>query len=488
MMTSSRHLRVAVIGCLLAAGTTLGAAPSPKRRRGEDDSKKTKLPHHSFTTPLEYRSLLDDWVVSGSSLFERDRLLIYPGVPGLAGFAWNKWSMLTNDFEVIFQVRFSGEKDVSKTPDDQSFSFWYIHENMTAVYNETAVIKAESWSAGMQQQGFTFAGGKAKFDGFGTMFSTSGASRKPTMSFIANDGSKELDFKRDVPSVNAKDIDFRNTLNPATVKIRVKPDSIEGFLKQSPSLAWNECFKITPTTPVRAGGFMGFTAWSGSGQVPDLVSITEIEVNNFDDTSIGEEMQDVSAQIQNAYREMLTDEHRHFLDQKSQTEHLSRLVSMLQEHIDTTKPAEEKLIQQVQVLTGRLHKLGEQCRELKQETHLLLGEPHATHNNHAAGVKAMREEIVGLRRIFVKDSATARQKLDSVSKNIQEVKTRQASQSGGGTEKLLQIAKQTETLEKTVWKRGSQMTWMMLILLLAIGGIGFLMWNRMYYYEKKHFI
>jgi len=344
----------------------------------------------------------------------------------------------------------------------------------------------------LEQHGMTFAGSKAKFDGFGAVLTTgvgdAGGRKRTAVSFISNDGTKELNLWKDVPTAAAKDIDFRNTLNAAQIKIRVKPNSIEGHVKQSPSLAWNECFKIDVPEKVKTGGYIGFTALSGSSDKPDLLSLVEVEMNNFDDTSIGEEMKDVSAQIQDAYREMLTDENRHFLDQKSQTEHMSRLVDMLQQHLNSTKPEEAKLYQQVQALTGRVDALGEDCRTLKLEAHLLIGnDSKNSAATHQVGVEAMKDEIIGLRRLLVKDSATARQKIDAVKKNIAEVKIKHAA-GGQGSEHLVTIAKQTATLEKTVSSRGSQMSWMMFFMMVAVVSIGGLMWNRMQYYEKKHFV
>lgn len=446
---------------------------------------------------MEYSSLLGDWTISGASLIERERLLVHPGVLGLAGFAFNKWALLTNDFEVVFHFRVTGEKDAAKVPHDQSFAFWYIYENMTASYNETAVIKDSSWTEGLRKQGMTLIGSKAKFEGFGAVFSsgasTAQAARKPTVSFVSNDGTEELDFSKAVPGSEKTQIDFRNTLNPAQMRIRVKPHIIEGFIKQSPSLAWQTCFRIHPKSLVKVGGYIGFTAWSGTdkggdGLVADLVSLVQVDTANLDDTSTGEEVSDVAAPVQEVYKDLLSEQNRHFVDQRSQTEHLGKLLSMLAEHVNATRPAEEKLFQEIQGLGSRVNKLSEDCKNLLKETHFLLtpDSKASAHDLHKAGVEAMKSEIIGLRRLLVKDSATQRQKLDAVQKNIAEVKQRRSTQ--GGSEALLTIAKQTDILEKTVSSRGMQMTWMLICMMAAILGIGGLMWNRMHYYEKKHFI
>merc|ERR1712100_284191 len=151
---------------------------------------------------------------------------------------------------------------------------------------------------------------------------------------------KDIALGKDVPQASGKNMkaaDFRNTLNSAQLKIRVHPEYVEAQFKQSPSLSWQDIFKVErkPSSteiflPDTGKGYVGVTAWSGavSGRNVDAISITQVEMHNFDDTSVGEEMRDVSAKIQEAYRDMLTDENRHFIDQKSQMEHLQRLTGM----------------------------------------------------------------------------------------------------------------------------------------------------------------
>lgn len=444
------------------------------------------MPHHSFISPMEYSSLLDDWSVSGASIFERTRLLVHPGVPKLAGFAFNKWPVLTNDFEVLFHFRVAGDRETAAVPQDQALAFWYTAENVSASYNETVNIKAANWGEGLQAQGMNFVSGRSTFDGFAIVLAMGGSGKKPSVSFIPNDGSKTLSFDKDVPSPKSKEMDFRNTLNAAQFKLRVMPNKIEGYIKQSPSLAWNECFVVDHA--VKVGGYIGFSAWSGTGNPgrvsSDLASLLEVEVSNFDENSIGEDMKDVSMQIQEAYRQMLTDENRHFVDQKSQTEHLTRLLSMLGEHLAVAKPEDDRLLAQIHSLTSRVDTLGADCKTLQTEAHLLLGKDGV--QTQGDGVMSLKQEIVGLRRALVKDTATQRQKLDAVHKNVAEVREHHTKAKSGLSFSVL--AKQTEALEKTVTSRGRQMSWMMVVMIIAVLGIGALMYNRMYYYEKKHFI
>mmetsp|Transcript_1111 Transcript_1111/g.1531 ORF Transcript_1111/g.1531 Transcript_1111/m.1531 type:complete len:490 (-) Transcript_1111:49-1518(-) len=488
------HIRSFISASCLLVFSLLHRAYGAPAKKKKDNDVQVLMPHHSFAAPLDYQTLLDDWTVSGASLFERERLLMHPGVAGRAGFLWSKSPLLTDSFEVVIHFRVMGEKQPQNVLHDQSFGFWYVAENMSQVYNESAVIKAESWRKGMEDQGLTLVGSKAKFAGLGVVLSMADREKKPrpSVSGFTNDGHTTLSWGADVPTQDAKPIDFRNTLNHAQLKISVRPNLVEGWLKQSPSLSWNECFSLDRSKhPIKAGGFIGVTAWSGTpeqGVSSDLVSIVQMEVNNMDETSIGEDMKDVSTQIQETYMEMLTDTHRHFLDQKSQTDHITRLTDMLGEHLNVTGPAELSLFQTLKAYEDRMEQLGEDCRTVKQSVSMFMTSKIKWHHEavHKAGVEAMKNDIIGLRRLLVKDSNHHKMKIEAVQKSVLEVKEKTGK--AGAPEALNVITQQTDSLAKTVRSRGQQMSWMMFCLLAAILGIGVLMWNRMRYYEKKHFI
>jgi hypothetical protein len=177
---------------------------------------------------------------------------------------------------------------------------------------------------------------------------------------------------------------------------------------------------------------------------------------------------------------MLTDDNRHFHDQKSQKEHLERLISMLQQHAETTHPADLKMYQDLEGIQGRMSMLDEGCKTLVKELRVLVG---------GEGVEKdgdLKDEIIGIRRLLVKDSASHRQKLDIVQKNLAEVKEQHSLASK--PEVFTAVAQQSEHMESTVVTASYQMTWMLLAIVASIAAIGVLMWNRMRYYEKKHFI
>lgn len=467
------------IAVVLSFGQS-GVQAQSKRKKGVDDDKKALVPHHSFAAPLQYEDRLDDWYVSGASLVERQRMLIHPAIPERHGFVFNMAPLITANWEAVFQFRQTGES--SRASEDQSFAFWYAENNVSATFDETTIIKAPSWSEGMKQVGHTFSGFPAKFKGWGAILSATqpgSSSPKPVVSFVSSDGSNELRYGSglDAPTKAAKSIDFRNTLNPAQMKIRVTPTSIEGHLKQSPSLSWNECFKVDRTNdPVKEGGYMGFSAWSGTGDIADLVSVVQLDVWNHDDTKIGEEMKDVSAEIQNAYKEMLLDENRHFVDQKSQTEHLQRLQKMLSSHMETSEPADLKMFQDLEGLQTRMLSLDDDCRTLVKEVHVLV-----KNENSGDNTKSMMEDIVGLRRLFIKDSATHRIKIAAVQQNVENVKkvSSDSSSALADPDDLVVAAEAMRGRTKRIYQ-------MLMFLMVGVAVFGFVMYNQMNSYERKN--
>eukprot|EP00928_Gymnodinium_smaydae_P063801 TRINITY_DN47290_c0_g1_i1.p1 TRINITY_DN47290_c0_g1~~TRINITY_DN47290_c0_g1_i1.p1 ORF type:complete len:505 (-),score=99.90 TRINITY_DN47290_c0_g1_i1:70-1542(-) len=460
-----------------------------KKKAKDGNSTMIAISRHSFQAPLQHQELLDEWLVSGASIFERDRLLLHPAIPQRYGFLWSRHPLKTGNFEVIVHLKVTGPKRAESFDSDQSIGLWFVEENVASNFDEPAIIKSESWKAGMDSAGFTFAGAKSKFKGIGAVLTMMDAEKRarPVVSFVSNDLTTDLAFGRDVPSSSAKPADFRNTLNAAQLRLRISPEVVEGHFKQSPSLSWNELFRIdraaTKTVTVPETGFLGITAWSGSktdADSSDHVSIEKVEVYNADENVIGEEMKDVAANIQEAYREMLTDKNRHFVDQRSQMEHLNRLTTMISEHLTESSPIDASMFEQLSNLNSRMSKLEENCRTLSTEFAVLVNPAGK------AGAGELKSHIKGLREMLVKGGEGHTKKLDDVSKTIKEVKAKHVATNSAST--LNTISDQSAYLEKTVSSRSSQMSSMLFLLIGCVVVIGLLMYNRMHYYEKKHFI
>jgi hypothetical protein len=452
--------------------------------------------------PLEYESLLQSWTVSGSSVFYRDHLLMNPDTKERAGFAFSKLPMKTGDFEVIVHFKTLGKKT---PPMDQSFGLWYVYENISSTYDEKSIIKGKTWLAGLEREDYTFSGFKNTFKGIGAVVSLNSQKGGPRCSYVTNDGHTRLSSAagHDLPMANAKGFKLRNTMAASSMKLRVTASLVEIDLKlPGNDSEWESCASIERKRfPMQANGYLGFTSWSGmakSGYVPDSVSVTSVEVWNHDEDVVGEDffyipgVNDVSKVIQDTYKDLLTDEHRHFLDEASQTQHMKRLVKMVEDHVDSFYPMAVKHVEDVEALGDRVKRTSGLCKEMGLELRLftkntVAGMKNGKPDAHKAGVDQMKNSIVGLKRLLVDDHHHHKGQFDVLTKHMEDVKTK--SFGGDNMPKVVgEISNQIMELETTVKSRGSQFAWMMVFLLIAFGGIGGLMWSRMQYYEKKWFL
>jgi len=154
---------------------------------------------------------------------------------------------------------------------------------------------------------------------------------------------------------------------------------------------------------------------------------------------------------------------------------------MIEDHLQHTSPIEEQHFFSVQSLSHRVQKLSEDCRIFKRESHHLLGDDGSSHEE---GVRAMRQEIAGFKRILQHQSSYHTAKIAAVSKNVAEVKDAKKKTTMTDWRK---ISKHSDTIQNSVNTRGLLMNLILVLLLAAIVVIGVLMYNRISYYEKKHF-
>jgi uncharacterized protein (UPF0335 family) len=464
----------------------LQPCPAPKPK-SDDAANKVAMPYHSLTPPLDHTASLDDWFLSGSALLERQRVLMHPGIKERHGFMFGKQPLLTNNFEALVKFRVNGTQAPAK---DAGFAVWLVQDNASALLPEKDFIK--DWPAGMKNSGWNLVGMSQKFTGFGVVLTPFDAEEKlnPVVSLVRNDGSSVRALGTDVPISGAsapydstkgvKAIDWRNTLNPAQLKIRVTPHYIEAYIKQSPSLSWNECFKLEVASMV--GTYLGISAWSGSEVegAADQFAIMSLEVFNHDTTHAGEDLKAVSSDVSAAAKELISEEHSHFKDQAAQLEQLDKIILMLDKHINSTKPSDAALFVKLEDLQSRMNRLNENCGELTQEVKILLKEKHPRgHLEHMMG------EIKGLRTIFTSGSAQHRERIERVQQKTAEIKE---SKSGASPKVLVDLADKTQDIEIRVAEQSSRSSWLLMIMLIAVVGIGLLMYNRMNYYEKKHFM
>eukprot|EP00913_Durusdinium_trenchii_P030176 g28275.t1 len=401
-------------------------------KHGNAEFQKVELPHHSFSAPLEFSNLLGDWMLSGSSIFLRERLLLHPHVnercwAEVTGRRAAPTPPLPAQLTATFVA--NGAKDVSQAPSDQSFAFWFVRQNISGDFNETRMIRAASWKQGLEEEGYMLSGSKALFEGIGAVFSTSDVAKKPNtaVSFVSNDNHQSLSYFVDVPTSNAKILDFRN--KEVEFKFRVQPTLVQAFLTLDGQT--HECFSVDRAGfPVKVGGFIGFTAWSGSAgdgsMISDAISVTKVEVINFDDEAIGEDVVGATAEETSAYSELMSSNARHFADQKSQTEHLSRVTKMLASHLKETKPAYDVMSFQVSGMMDALNKLDRDCRVLTKDRAEVIGllMPRRASEGHEKGIRRVQGNLCAEEmRILENEKISNRRQAKRPKNNLDELKS-----------------------------------------------------------------
>jgi len=157
-------------------------------------------------------------------------------------------------------------------------------------------------------------------------------------------------------------------------------------------------------------------------------------------------------------------------------------MSMVTEHTKASSPVEAKMFQDLEQLEDRMSRLGDDCKTLTKELEVLVkadGEP-------VEKTQFLKDEIIGLRRLLMKDKASHQDKIDAVKKNIEEVRQKHAD--APEHEAWKQAAAHRETLQGQIQTRFNMIRWCMYALMAVAAVISVFIYKRIDYYGKKHFI
>merc|ERR1719235_1739675 len=85
---------------------------------------------------------------------------------------WSRYPLLTNDFEVEFELLAQGPNPT--TVSDGGFAFWYVYENASAAQLNVSVahmhsqehVTANLWMSAMRAQGFHLLGYRSRSKGW----------------------------------------------------------------------------------------------------------------------------------------------------------------------------------------------------------------------------------------------------------------------------------------------------------------------------------
>jgi len=451
----------------------------------DDTVERLEMMKHSFESPITYDNGLVDWFSTGTTVATKKAVSMTPGVVDRFGAWWHREPIDTNDFEIDFAIQFEGS---SSPAADQSVALWYVYENYTAVFDERAAIKTRDWTKALEEQSLGLVGYRQKFDGLGIFLVVPDKTKSvnPSVSGVLGNGATEYTLLKDIPTSDSKKLNFRNTNEPVTVRLRVSPKhggSIVASMKL-PDSDWQEVFTKSGVR-MRSGGYVGLTTVTGAKRssavlnTADRVTLSNMHMFNYDVSRVGE-----SGGVGDTG--LLDD--KYLQTRKDQMDALNRLTRMLSRHLSEVAPKEHALFNDVVGLQQKVHDLEQNMKTLKREVAMSLG------NESNTDVGSLKNDLVGLRTIFMKDSHSHRTKLDAVHAAVKDTGTTlrpartldSAPTQGSLEEQLLLVSQQTQELEDTVSSSSSWSTIFFVILVVVGVGVGVSVKQRMDSYEKKH--
>jgi len=487
---------------------TAAPPPNPRPKSGRSPAPPPPPPvgwalsHHSFEKTLTYDDHLDDWLHSAGTMALRDRVQLIPPVPDRHGLMWNMKPVTTSDFEVTFTMTLDSRtaKDGGDNQfgnEDGHFAFWLSPDDFVSAYNEQSILSQRNWTQGLENNGYVFVDNKADFRGLGVVFLSQGTKGmpkepRPSVTAVWNNGKQGTrQLYSDVPAVKGSEksgevqtefVEWRK--DQVQMKVKYSTSGVVVSAMVPPSSAFKELFRF-PAFHIPgdwAKYYVGFSGWSGTTTYQE-VSLNRFEVRNFDDKHKGEDMEDVFGQGGEDPWVAVLESEKKMIDQKSQKEAVERLTKLLQEHVERYNKLGERVKTDLLSLEDRLQGLE---TNFKTEISALSSWDSDTGE---FDVSHVREHLTGIRSIIAKDKEVHDNKLESLSKVSEEIKSKsQDTLSADNRIKVQSVAETAKALEEQVSAGSFQTNALLIGMVLVVLGLGVMFMRRMSYYEKKHYI
>lgn len=250
---------------------------------------------------------------------------------------------------------------------------------------------------------------------------------------------------------------------------------------------WREVFSFPPGTfPVGAASpppsFVGFTGWTGSASWLE-VDLHRLETRNFDMQRMGEASVGVLEDDTDAWLKVLESEKR-YVTQADQKQAVQRLTQLLSDHMNSFDKDGEQLKQDLVKLDDRIESLGEDLATYFTAYQAL------DLDTQQFNSKVVTDHIIGIRSLLMGDKEAHDARLVQVHQAARDLKDAQTKAVFGeaGKAKVRSVADQTLVVEEFAAKGSSQINMLLILIAGTVLGLGLLFYNRMRYYERKHYI
>ena len=234
---------------------------------------------HTLETPFSYDGGLENWLFSGATIPQVNRITLAPPIAERHGIMWHKTPVITNDLEFQAQLEM---RPAAIPPSDGGMGFFYVADNLNATFPEQQFVDASSWVAGMSDFGFdNGVGYKKTYKGLGVFFVIDERGL-PVVCAHVSDGAETI-LAKGFAWDHKVNFDWRRA-GKFTLYIRVGID-VEVSIRQ-PSAAPGGQDIVTkvmfaPAPAFDAGASVGFTAFTGARKASpdqhDAYFVTNVE-------------------------------------------------------------------------------------------------------------------------------------------------------------------------------------------------------------------
>lgn len=451
---------------------------------------QTFLKGHSITSPPVVTTLASDWNIAGTVIPSTRSLVLQPGVPNRLGFFWSKYPLLTNDFEVSFDISVKAPADRSVKED--GFAFWYVNENVSDsvntitsahLHNQEEIV-ANSWHTAFVAEGLDLLGYRSKFDGVGVFFTNGGQNKdRPTVGAIAGDGKTTYNFNQGVPNTEAVQYDFRSG-NKFTVKLRFRPLGLKIEIVGGPSQEV-KC-------DVRSGGYIGMSVFGGQkGKVEasersDFIELHNLNVHNHDSNAKGEDLpaagaaEPAKAKAPDEQQDLIH-ESSSFKDHRAESEAIKELTNMVFKLVVESQPMRQQMMRAIESLGRRVGVMEKTFENLKVELDKRTG--------HKLGEEfdAIKKELTSLSHVASTETKERHKRLESLHEDIAHVHKSATSSDNLETH----LTKLSQSNQRTMESLTNQHQTMFGVSIAAIAFIviaGLSLYNKFRCWEKKHIL
>lgn len=452
----------------LANDPSLAAHPSHGSIK-QQKVERIEMARHSFESPLTLDTTLGEWDLAMATIPVKKSVVLVPGVKNRTGQFWNKGLLSTSKFEIYITFEVVNMSPEVKQ-EGEGFALWFVSESYGSIYPKSGEDLA-NWN---------LLGYKNNPKGIGVLFSFLDRNNKknPSVSLLTSDGSKTFSSQTDIPTHVGVYFNFANLEEPLTFRLHVSPEEgITGQIRTSATSKWINCFKADPSSipePVKNGGFIGFTSYTGSeanehSKIADRISIISVHTYNLDLNRAGEEVAD-SLKYESGHdkehveiTDLLRETHVH--GDKDVSEALKAFSQILYKHITEATPREQAIHRTLNTLLSQVQKLSNEVKEMQRILTII-----HTGNNHSETLSSVQTEIVGLKTLLDRHSkhhTNSIIELEGTIKSKEDVVTQ---------------------VQKAIKSQYSTSSIASIVLVVTIVIFGLVVWKKVRDIEKKHLL